>query len=1123
MTQAATRTVGGSLRALLLVVAAVIALPPPCAIAQALPMGGRYVAGSGHIGVTGQTMTINQSSQRGIINWHGFSIGAGGRVQFDNGTGATLNRVTGGSLSRIAGQLEATGSLYLVNPNGIVVGRDGRVLTGGSFVASTRDEPNVAFMAGKMQDFSGTSDGVVENAGRIVSTSGDVVLIGRTADNSGSIAAPGGTVGLAAGDRVLLRPADGPAGIYVVLDPGAKGNATNSGIIKAAAVALRSAGGSVYTLAGNRTGLIKAAGTRTIAGQVWLTAPGGAVAVAGTVEATNTNGSGGTILAKGKGLTLADGAVLDAAGMSGGGQIDTSGRKIVLGHATVNAGRGGTWAIDPTDLTVDAAAAGAIDIALNSGTNVLAQTSGSGAATGLGVQTAGGSGDIIVAAPIGWGSGSVLTLSAFNSVTIEAPITVTGTGAVVVTTNNKVGGASSGTGVLGFDLTPAGFLGSLQFTAATPSPSALTINGAAYTLVQNITELQAIGSSGNYALASSLDASGETGFIPIAENLPFNGVLEGLGNAVANLTINAESSEFVGLFGQINSGGAVKDLGLLGGSTSGSVTYPLLYVGALVGSNGGAISNAYATGAVSGSIGSRGYSYVGGLVGWNPGTISASHATGVVTGSGGSSSLGGLAGNSGGVITSSYATGAVNGELASGNGSGGSMSGGLVGENNGKILVSYATGNVNSGGNGGGLVGVNHSLGAISKSYATGGVSGNSFYGYGGLVGTNEGSIATSYAIGAVSGTLPSASVGGLVGANYSLVSESYATGSVSGGGLTGGLLGYNSGSVSDSDWDIVTSGLSSSAGGTGLTTAQLQTALPPGFDPTVWALNASINGGYPYLVANPPPGALVSPLPTPTPTPAPMPTPTPTSAPMPTQTPAPSTSTRPVTPSLTPGTIAWNGAYFTIPIDGIRSPAPLKESQVTWDDCLATVYAMIANWYMAYEGSSVRYKRVDYETPTRDALRTSVIGGPFIALVNVPKGVRLEDPNNNPDGHHPLGTLNKNLFPGPAEGNLQNLSQFPAIIGGMMSGKKSPRNRIPHFLLAIGRDPQNEDNIIANDPETGRQFELNNQGEVVGSLYDSSGTPKLEKPSKTPQLATFQAYGVVNVEAPSSSRVSNR
>ena len=58
---------------------------------------------------------------------------------------------------------------------------------------------------------------------------------------------------------------------------------------------------------------------------------------------------------------------------------------------------------------------------------------------------------------------------------------------------------------------------------------------------------------------------------------------------------------------------------------------------------------------------------------------------------------------------------------------------------------------------------------------------------------------------------------------------------------------------MTDSYWDTQTSGQTTSAGGTGLTTAQLESGLPAGFDSTVWGSNRRINHGYPYLLALPP------------------------------------------------------------------------------------------------------------------------------------------------------------------------------------------------------------------------------------------------------------------------------
>jgi hypothetical protein len=39
-----------------------------------------------------------------------------------------------------------------------------------------------------------------------------------------------------------------------------------------------------------------------------------------------------------------------------------------------------------------------------------------------------------------------------------------------------------------------------------------------------------------------------------------------------------------------------------------------------------------------------------------------------------------------------------------------------------------------------------------------------------------------------------------------------------------------------------------------GLSAAQFQSGLPAGLDPTIWGENARINGGFPYLLALPPP-----------------------------------------------------------------------------------------------------------------------------------------------------------------------------------------------------------------------------------------------------------------------------
>ena len=150
--------------------------------------------------------------------------------------------------------------------------------------------------------------------------------------------------------------------------------------------------------------------------------------------------------------------------------------------------------------------------------------------------------------------------------------------------------------------------------------------------------------------------------------------------------------------------------------------------------------------------------------------------------------------------------------------------GGLVGVNIGIITNSYVAGSVSGNNNVGGLVG--NDFGTITNSYATSFVSGDDFVG--GLIGRNDdGIITNSYATGSVSGD---DFVGGLVGTNIlSIITNSYATGSVLGNNNVGGLAGNDFGTITNSYWDITTSLIETSAGGTSKTKMELQVATDTG------------------------------------------------------------------------------------------------------------------------------------------------------------------------------------------------------------------------------------------------------------------------------------------------------
>ena len=323
----------------------------------------------------------------------------------------------------------------------------------------------------------------------------------------------------------------------------------------------------------------------------------------------------------------------------------------------------------------------------------------------------------------------------------------------------------------------------------------------------------------------------------------YTATFEGNSNTIDYLFINRDALNYVGLFGQLDNPGRIRNLtlthvnvtgddyvgALVGFNMDGVVSSVTAsgdltgddYLGGLVGSNGclascnGVVGTARVegssfTGSVTGvkltvtiyESYSHGSQHIGGLVGHNARHIANSHADATVKGSSG---VGGLVGvnNTPGLvmqalaasttvltsITSSYALGDVTAEHI--------VAGGLAGQSvSTTISESYATGDVSGSGRVGGLVGY-HEDAKTSDSYATGAV--DSQGSGGGLVGKSKGSseITDSYATGAV--TSPYAG-GGLVGLNEddSLIATSYATGSVV-ANLAGGLVGDNYSIIRDS------------------------------------------------------------------------------------------------------------------------------------------------------------------------------------------------------------------------------------------------------------------------------------------------------------------------------------
>ena len=746
--------------------------------AGGLPTGGTTAAGSATITNGPNSVTVNQTSARAVINWQSFSVDQGSTITFaqPDVASATLNRVTGATASTIAGNITSNGAVYLVNPNGIAITGTGAVNTAGGFVASTLDIADSDFMAGKLNFLGKGSSASVSNRGNInAGQNAFVALLGGQVDQAGYVTVPYGKVGLGSGEQITLD--------------------INGNNFMAVAVQTGSLGGTAALVA-NRGFIQASGGTVLLSAATLKSLVRNVINMSGTINADNAIGDGGTIrLLGGAGGTVAvTGNLLNRSiGASGnGGTVETSGGQLAVSSAGVYTwatnGKTGNWIIDPADFTI---AAGGGDI---TGAGISTNLSRTNITILLSGGSTGVNGDINVNDAISWSSGKTLNLSAFRDVNLNAAITGSGPGAALVLRADNSGtgtgtvlfGAGGGVNLSGAGSTVKIYYNPASFGTATnfaPNVSAGTVT--AYQLVNNLANLFGINANlaGTYAMARNIDANGVTNPTPIGVGAGgnligngFTGIFDGQGYTIANLTMN-RATPYAGLFGA--SYGTITNINLAVANITGTN-----FVGTLVGYNAGRISNSTTTGSVTGNGSSR---YVGGLAGYNAGTISASASSAGVAGLYYAGGLVGL--NDHGTISQSLATGTVSG-----------------------VGMYYV----------GGLVGYNY-FGTISQAAASGAVSVTGASGdIGGLVGLNtSGAVSNSYATGAV--TAPGGgSVGGLIGYNNgSSVTSTYATGHVS--GAVDGLIGTNSGTVTSSYYDTQTTGQTGSAGGAGLTTAQLQ------------------------------------------------------------------------------------------------------------------------------------------------------------------------------------------------------------------------------------------------------------------------------------------------------------
>jgi filamentous hemagglutinin family protein len=654
-----------------------------------LPQDGRFVAGSGVLKGDGTKLTIAQSSPYAVIDWKSFSIGAGNTVAVQNPGGATLNRVTGPTASRIDGTLTGIADVYLINPQGVLIGRNGVVTTGGRFVASTLDVSNSDFMRNyPYMVFSGNGEGSVINLGKISSQAGEVLLLaGRRVVNAGEIDAANGSVEMAAGRTANILVAWDDTGRQVSVQMGSGGTVENAGIVRAAQISLEAADGNIYALAG-RNREMRATGTAQRDGHVWLVAEQGKI---GTRDASIAAGD-------------KDGEY---------GVVEIRAAQVRVEGARIDASN---WSITTSALSIDEPLARTFSRNLSAGTSIDIDTAN--------LNSGRAQGNIGLRANLTWRGDATLSLRAGHSVMIERGVKIgnAGRGSLrIIADDNGAGNGGSvvnnglidwcrSTGLVEmyYDRNGA-YVPGLQHTNPAWRPahlSGLKTQITGYMQIINPADFSAIygNLAGNYRVNPSAALyNGTTLPSPIGSpEHPFSGQFDG-GGDVFSVRVDARnttSSSATGMFGVVGEGAVVRNFGLANGSVAAGAGA----LGMIAGRNDGLILDVDTYGTVSG-----GTTATGGVVGINRGVMAKTNSA-FTTVTGGAAT-GGTVGINEGIVVRAAAGGGVTSEHG--------PAGGVAGENRGHIEQSYygdqlAAPTVSAGGAVGGLIGSNS--GSISQS-----------------------------------------------------------------------------------------------------------------------------------------------------------------------------------------------------------------------------------------------------------------------------------------------------------------------------------------------------------------------------------------------------------------------
>src|ERR1700685_1232337 len=181
-----------------------------CAVARnenlfANPTGMTVVSGSATAQQSGSQLNVT-TSQSALLNWSSFNIQQGETTTFiqPSVNSVVLNEIGGANPSQIFGNLNANGTVILANANGFYFGPNSMISVGGRFIATTAPL-TLDFGAGSAWTFTGMPAlASIVNYGQIQVGGKSLFLIAEQIENHGELNAPGGDIGLYAGEDILV-------------------------------------------------------------------------------------------------------------------------------------------------------------------------------------------------------------------------------------------------------------------------------------------------------------------------------------------------------------------------------------------------------------------------------------------------------------------------------------------------------------------------------------------------------------------------------------------------------------------------------------------------------------------------------------------------------------------------------------------------------------------------------------------------------------------------------------------------------------------------------------------------------------------------------------------------------